>query len=155
MKGAVQCSAVPGRAPDRGFDLLHRTSHVPSRPRPAPNPAPRQIGAGVYLWQLSPPMAATTAGVATALTAVAVAYGAFTRRAQRTYQDALAASNSAAEEGFTLSRLVRSFGGEGGQRARYDGTLGALRRISIRQGAAYSLYVAANNFLCEWRGAGR
>ena len=38
-----------------------------------------------------------------------------------------------AEEGFTLSRLVRSFGTEAAQAARYDGTLRTLRRISIRQ----------------------
>lgn len=38
-----------------------------------------------------------------------------------------------AEEGFSLSRLIRSFGSEAGTAERYDRTLGVLRRISIRQ----------------------
>lgn len=105
------------------------------------------VGGGIYLWRLSPAMTATTAGVAAVLVAVASCYGAFTRRTQRIYQDALAGSNAVAEEGFSLSRLVRSFGSEAGTRARYDGTLGMLRRISIRQGVAYAMYVCGNNFL--------
>jgi hypothetical protein len=52
-----------------------------------------------------------------------------------------------AEERFSLSRLVRAFGTEDEAAARYDGTLRTLRHISIRQGVAYALYVASNNFL--------
>ena len=78
-------------------------------------------------------MAGAVAGVAACLAAVAATYGAFTRRAQRVYQDALASSNATAEEGFSLARLVRAFGTEGATSARYDGTLATLRRISIRQ----------------------
>lgn len=63
------------------------------------------------------------------------------------YQDSLAASNGVAEERFSLSRLVRAFGTEGEAAARYDGSLRTLRHISIRQGVAYALYVASNNFL--------
>lgn len=63
------------------------------------------------------------------------------------YQDSLASSNAAAEEGFTLSRLVRAFGTEGGTMKRYDRTLLKLRHISIRQSVAYALYVVSNNFL--------
>ncbi len=49
------------------------------------------------------------------------------------YQDSLAHSNTVAEEGFTLSRLVRAFGTEAATGQRYDGTLRTLRHISIRQ----------------------
>ncbi|KAI3423870.1 hypothetical protein D9Q98_009704 [Chlorella vulgaris] len=105
------------------------------------------IGGAAYLWRLSPEMTATTGAVAAALVLVAGTYGSFTRRAQRIYQDSLASSNAAAEEGFTLSRLVRAFGTEGGTMKRYDRTLLKLRHISIRQSVAYALYVVSNNFL--------
>ena len=95
--------------------------------------APPQVGGAIYLWRLSPQMAGAAAGVGTALVAVAGSYGAFTRRAQRVYQDSLAASNGVAEEGFSLSRLVRAFGTEGATQGRYDASLRTLRRISIRQ----------------------
>lgn len=49
------------------------------------------------------------------------------------YQDALATSNAVAEEGFSLSRLVRAFGTEAGTAERYNASLATLRRISIRQ----------------------
>lgn len=94
---------------------------------------PLQIGGALYLWRLSPQMAGATAAVGAALVLVAGTYGAFTRRAQRIYQDALAASNGVAEEGFTLSRLVRAFGTEAATQQRYDASLATLRRISIRQ----------------------
>lgn len=90
-------------------------------------------GGAAYLWRLSPRITGATAGVGAALVLVAGVYGAFTRRAQRIYQDALASSTATAEEAFSLSRLVRAFGTEGGTQARYEGTLRTLRHISIRQ----------------------
>ncbi len=49
-----------------------------------------------------------------------------------------------AEEVFLLSRVVRSFGTEERESGRYRACLGMLRRISIRQAAAYLLYLVTN-----------
>lgn len=105
------------------------------------------VGGAIYLWRLSPAMTAAVGGVSLALVFVATVYGSFTRRTQRIYQDALATSNAVAEEGFSLSRLVRAFGTEAGTAERYNASLATLRRISIRQGVAYAMYVAGNNWL--------
>ena len=40
--------------------------------------------------------------------------------------------------------MVRTFGSEERESGRYISQLGALRRISVRQGAAYLLYLASN-----------
>ena len=52
-----------------------------------------------------------------------------------------------AEEVFLLSRTVRTFGTEQPEQERYQGRLGILRHISIRQAAAYLLYLTSNSFL--------
>ena len=49
-----------------------------------------------------------------------------------------------AQEVFLLSRVVRTFGSEERESGRYIGQLAALRRISVRQCAAYLLYLASN-----------
>ena len=49
-----------------------------------------------------------------------------------------------AEEVFLLSRVVRSFGTEECESSRYRRCLAMLRRISIRQAAAYLLYLVTN-----------
>ena len=49
-----------------------------------------------------------------------------------------------AQEVFLLSRVVRTFGSEERESGRYISQLGALRRISVRQCAAYLLYLASN-----------
>lgn len=52
-----------------------------------------------------------------------------------------------AEEVFLLSRTVRTFGTEQPEQERYQRRLGILRHISIRQAAAYLLYLTSNSFL--------
>lgn len=52
-----------------------------------------------------------------------------------------------AEEVFLLSRTVRTFGTEQSEKERYQSRLGILRHISIRQAAAYLLYLTSNSFL--------
>jgi len=52
-----------------------------------------------------------------------------------------------AEEVFLLSRTVRTFGTEDSEKKRYQGRLGILRHISIRQAGAYLLYLTSNSFL--------
>ncbi|KAL6780989.1 hypothetical protein ACKKBG_A09310 [Auxenochlorella protothecoides x Auxenochlorella symbiontica] len=103
-------------------------------------------GAGLYLYTLNRGMAAAAAGVGAALAAAACAYGAFSRAAQRAYQDTLADATARAEESFLLSRVVRTFGAEDAACARYDETLGRLAHISSRQAVAYSSFVVANHW---------
>ena len=50
-------------------------------------------GGAVYLWMLSKELALTCGSVTVLLWAVAIRYGAFTRKAQRAYQDGLAETN--------------------------------------------------------------
>ena len=52
-------------------------------------------GGAVYLWYLSQKLALACGGVTVLLWAIALRYGAFTRKAQRSYQDALASTNEA------------------------------------------------------------
>jgi len=49
-----------------------------------------------------------------------------------------------AEEVYTLARVVRTFGTESGEVARYARNLGRLRRISVRLATAYLLYLVTN-----------
>ena len=49
----------------------------------------------MYLWHLSRELALTCGSVTVLLWAAALRYGAFTRRAQRAYQDGLAETNQA------------------------------------------------------------
>ena len=46
---------------------------------------------------------------------------------------------------FTLSRVVRTFGTEGAESARYLGWLRRLTLISNRQAAAYFMYLTTNS----------
>lgn len=105
------------------------------------------VGGAVYLFFMSRQLATAVAGVTALLWIVALRYGNFSRQAQRTYQDALAETNQVAEEVFLLSRTVRTFGTEQPEQERYQRRLGILRHISIRQAAAYLLYLTSNSFL--------
>ncbi|KAA6417134.1 MAG: ABC transporter B family member chloroplastic-like [Trebouxia sp. A1-2] len=96
------------------------------------------IGGAAYLFYLSRRLAAAVAGVTALLWIVALCYGNFSRKAQRTYQDALAETNQA---------TVRTFGTEASEKKRYQSRLGILRHISIRQAGAYLLYLTSNSFL--------
>ena len=51
------------------------------------------VGGAAYLWYLSHELALACGGVTFVLWGVALKYGGFSRKAQRTYQDALANTN--------------------------------------------------------------
>ncbi len=57
------------------------------------------------------------------------------------------APEQVAEEVFTLSRVVRTFGTEARESGRYLGWLRRLTRVSVRQAAAYFLYLTTNSGL--------
>jgi len=59
------------------------------------NSARCAAGGAAYLFYLSRKLAAAVAGVTALLWIVALCYGNFSRKAQRTYQDALAETNQA------------------------------------------------------------
>lgn len=48
---------------------------------------------------------------------------------------------------FTLSRVVRTFGTEGREGARYSSWLKRLTHLSVRQAVAYLLYLTTNSGL--------
>jgi len=54
-------------------------------------------GGAAYLWYLSKDLALACGGVTFVLWCVALRYGGFSRKAQRTYQDALANTNEVCE----------------------------------------------------------
>lgn len=60
-----------------------------------------------------------------------------------------------AEEVFLLARAVRTFGTEEKETGRYRRQLAMLRRISIRQAAAYLLYLVTNASLFNLTKASR
>ncbi len=57
------------------------------------------------------------------------------------------APGQVAEEVFTLSRVVRTFGTEARESERYLGWLRRLTRVSVRQAAAYFMYLTTNSGL--------
>ena len=166
-------------------------------------------GGAAYLVVMSRSLAATCAAVTSLLWLVALRYGAFQRRSQRLFQDALADTGQVAEEVgvshapavspavhrgaplqpataavpppcqpgqlgpnparnatelvhprkrpwkpqfnplqvFTLSRTVRTFGTERREGQRYSSWLKRLTHLSVRQAAAYLMYLTTNSGL--------
>lgn len=88
----------------------------------------------MYLCMLSPQLAAVCLGASALLWLVALRYGEFQRQSQRLTQDTLAGCNTVAEEVFSLSRIVRTFGTEAHEESRYQAWLQRLYDISIRWG---------------------
>jgi len=105
------------------------------------------IGGAIYLIIMSRTLAASCALVTSVMWVVAVRYGSFQRRSQRLFQDALADTGQVAEEVFTLSRVVRTFGTEKREGRRYQSWLQRLTHLSVRQATAYLLYLTTNSAL--------
>jgi ABC-type multidrug transport system fused ATPase/permease subunit len=105
------------------------------------------IGGAAYLLYMSRTLAGSCAAVTSLLWLVALRYGAFQRKSQRLFQDALADTGQVAEEVFTLSRVVRTFGTEKREGARYSSWLKRLTHLSVRQAAAYLMYLTTNSGL--------
>lgn len=105
------------------------------------------IGGAIYLIIMSRSLALTCGVVTSLLWLVALRYGNFQRRSQRLFQDALADTGQVAEEVFTLSRTVRTFGTERREGKRYQSWLQRLTHLSVRQATAYLLYLTTNSAL--------
>lgn len=105
------------------------------------------IGGAIYLAIMSRSLALSCAVVTSLLWLVALRYGNFQRRSQRLFQDALADTGQVAEEVFTLSRTVRTFGTEQREGQRYQSWLQRLTHLSVRQATAYLMYLTTNSAL--------
>ncbi|GAX80034.1 hypothetical protein CEUSTIGMA_g7473.t1 [Chlamydomonas eustigma] len=106
------------------------------------------LGGFAYLWFLSKELCIATMCIITVLWAVTLAYGEFARKMQKVHQDVLACSNQVAEEVLSQSRIVRTFGTEGQESKRYNGWLGYLYQVGLRQTAGYSAYVVSSHAAC-------
>ena len=77
-----------------------------SKGRPWRTDLAAAAGGAIYLYILSRELALTCFSVTVLLWAVALRYGAFTRKAQRAYQDGLAETNEVQPARFLLWRQV-------------------------------------------------
>lgn len=81
------------------------------------------------------------------LIGVAVLFGRRISRGSTQLQDELAASTVVAEEGLQGIRVVKSFGREGYETARYHGAMGQTFQAALRMGVFNSLFGAVMMFL--------
>ncbi|KAG0600639.1 hypothetical protein M758_11G049700 [Ceratodon purpureus] len=95
------------------------------------------LGAFVYLLSLSWQLALTTLGVCSLMWFLTRIYGRYQKRTARFAQDSIASANEVAEEAFSLLRVVRTFGTEKEEAARYSKWLKKLMEINFRQNIAY------------------
>ncbi|KAG1668631.1 hypothetical protein FOA52_002484 [Chlamydomonas sp. UWO 241] len=102
------------------------------------------IGGFVYLATLSQELATCCLFTVSILAAVTLTYGKFARRNQKVYQDVLACSNRVADEVLSLSRIVRTFGAEAQEKARYSTWLEWLYQVAQRRAGGYSLFLASS-----------
>ncbi|KAG0609145.1 hypothetical protein M758_8G161500 [Ceratodon purpureus] len=95
------------------------------------------LGAFVYLVTLSWQLALTTLGVCSLMWFLTRIYGRYQKRTARFAQDSIASANEVAEETLSLLRVVRTFGTEKQELARYSKWLKKLMEINFRQNIAY------------------
>jgi len=95
------------------------------------------VGAFVYLVILSWQLALTTLGICSLMWCLTRVYGRYQKRTARTAQDSVASANEVAEEALSLARVVRTFGTEKEEVARYSKWLKKLMEINFRQNIAY------------------
>lgn len=105
------------------------------------------LGALIYLMRLCWPLALSTAAVSSVLWLALTAYGRFQRKAAKVTQDTVAAANEVAEEVFSLARVVRTFGTEKQEVARYSMWGDKLISIGLRKSVAYGFWTWGSNTL--------
>lgn len=82
------------------------------------------LAGGIYLLlQLSPQLTAICGSVFVVMWGATVLYGGYSRYSQRVAQDVLAGSTASADESFTASKVVRTFGTEQAEEGRYTAWL--------------------------------
>ena len=63
------------------------------------------------------------------------------QKLQKLVQDKLALTNEVANEVISSMQTVRSFANEAGEAERYDGKLGEVYRVQVKQAVAYAGYI--------------
>ncbi|KAI5058685.1 hypothetical protein GOP47_0026855 [Adiantum capillus-veneris] len=105
------------------------------------------LGSLVYLSRISLPLALSTITICTIMWCTMVYYGKYQRVAARCAQDLVASANEVAEESLSLARVVRTFGTEKHEFARYSNWLEKLINVNLRQNVAYGLWNWSSNTL--------
>ncbi|KAK9119819.1 hypothetical protein Scep_017912 [Stephania cephalantha] len=98
------------------------------------------IGALVYLFLLSWPLALSTLATCVVLAFVILLHGQYQKKAAKLTQEFTAYSNEVAQETLSLIRTVRAYGTEKQELRRFDKWLKNLADISLRQSVAYGLW---------------
>eukprot|EP00250_Pteridium_aquilinum_P008438 c17944_g1_i1 orf=506-2728(-) len=105
------------------------------------------IGSLLYLTTISLPLALTTMIICTIMWCIMTLYGRYQRVVAKSAQDLVASANEVAEESLSLARVVRTFGTEKQEFARYSKWSKQLVNVNLRQNVAYGLWNWSSNTL--------
>ncbi|CAM6034214.1 unnamed protein product [Sphagnum compactum] len=105
------------------------------------------IGAFVYLMTLSWQLALSTFLICNMMWYFMRVYGRYQKKTAKAAQDSVASANEVAEETLSLARVVRTFGTEKEEVARYRKWLNRLEDINFRQSVAYGFWNWSSNTL--------
>ncbi|KAJ0972498.1 hypothetical protein J5N97_020457 [Dioscorea zingiberensis] len=105
------------------------------------------MGALIYLFILSWPLAFSTLLICSALSTIMFFYGQYQKRAARLTQELTACANEVAQETLSLMRTVRVYGTENQEFGRYQEWLVKLASIASRQSFAFGFWNMGFNFL--------
>ncbi|MCO5592671.1 hypothetical protein L7F22_046674 [Adiantum nelumboides] len=105
------------------------------------------LGSLLYLTRISLPLALSTITICTIMWCIIFYYGKYQRVAAKAAQDLVASANEVAEESLSLARVVRTFGTEKQEFARYSKWSEKLINVNLRQNVAYGLWNWSSNTL--------
>lgn len=105
------------------------------------------IGSLLYLTTISLPLALSTMLICTIMWYIMSLYGRYQRMAAKSVQDLVASANEVAEESLSLARVIRTFGTEKQEFARYSKWCKQLISVNLRQNVAYGLWNWSSNTL--------
>ena len=109
----------------------------------------QMVFGAAFLVHLSPKLAGIVFVVGAAHWTLTTRYGAFARRAARAQQDTLAGVSRTAGEALSRPKLVRAFGGEERETARFDAANADVCAVAARQAAAYGLFTTFGSGLFQ------
>lgn len=105
------------------------------------------LGSLFYLMTISWPLALSTAAICSVMWCCTMLYGRYQKLAAKSAQDSVASANEVAEEALSLARVVRTFGTEKDEVARYSKYSKQLVDINLRQNVAYGFWNWSANTL--------
>ncbi|GJP69104.1 hypothetical protein CLOP_g25730 [Closterium sp. NIES-67] len=116
-----------------------------SLPPPQSGTGEQATGAFVVLMHLSWQMALVTAALCALMWCLLLRYATFSRRSAVALRDIEAEANAVAEETLSLARVVRAFGTESKEVARYEAPLQRIVHVGSRRCVANGLWACAGN----------